>query len=154
MKRHPALLTWSREHHAALVLAKRAQRLTEFSPDTLKAIISEVNRVFSLELAPHFHLEEQYLLPALLNAGQAEAVERTLAEHAELRSLVDQLDISHPEVIHRFGKALADHVRFEERELFPLAESALSSETLADIELSIDQAARPDITSERQHEPS
>lgn len=151
MKRHSALLKWSREHHAALVLAKR---VNESSPGGLNALISQVTGVFVLELEPHFHLEEKHLLPALLITGQREAVERTLAEHAELRTLAGQLDISHPEVIRRFGKLLADHVRFEERELFPLAESALTLEALASIRLSIDQAARPDKTMERQHEPS
>jgi hypothetical protein len=149
MKRHPALLKWSHEHHSALVLAKRAQCVNECSIDGLKALMSEVAGAFAAELAPHFHLEEYYLLPALLNSGQADAVARTLAEHAELRSLVGQLDISHPEIIHRFGKALAEHVRFEERQLFPLAESALTPETLASIGLSIDQAASSGKTSER-----
>jgi hemerythrin-like domain-containing protein len=154
MKRHSALLTWSREHHAALVLAKRAQRVNESSPDGLNALISQVTGAFVLELEPHFHLEEKHLLPALLIAGQREAVERTLAEHAELRTLAGQLDIHHPEVIRRFGAALAKHVHFEERELFPLAESALTQKSLETIRQNMDNTTRSDTKAERQHEPS
>ena len=133
MKRHPALSQLSREHHSALVLAKQALRANAGELDAMAHFVAKVERVFASDLEPHFQLEEELLLPALSRAGHFEAVERTLAEHAELRSLASQIDIHRPEIWCRFGDALADHVRFEERDLFPLAESTLEEETLESI---------------------
>ena len=133
MKRHTALARLSREHHSALVLAKRALRASAGELDAMNHFVDEVERVFACDLEPHFHLEEELLLPALIRAGQFKAVEQTLAEHAELRSLASQPGIKQPEILRRFGNALVEHVRFEERELFPLAESALDEDTLESI---------------------
>ena len=133
MKRHPALAPLSREHHSALVLAKRALRASTGGFDAINHFVAEVERVFACDLEPHFQLEERWLLPALIRVGQSKAVEQTLAEHAKLRLLASQPGINRPEILRRFGNALAEHVRFEERELFPLAESTLDEEALESI---------------------
>lgn len=133
MKRHPALARLSREHHSALVLAKHALRASAGELDAMSHFVAEVERVFACDLEPHFQLEEELLLPALIRGGQFKAVERTLAEHAELRSLASQPGINQPEILRRFGDVLAEHVRFEDRELFPLTESTLEEETLESI---------------------
>jgi len=133
MKRHPALTRLSREHHSALVLAKHALRASGGELGAVSHFVAEVGRIFARDLEPHFQFEEKLLLPALLSVGQFSAVERTLAEHAELRSLAIQPGINQPEILRRFSEALAEHVRFEERELFPLAESTLQEETLESI---------------------
>lgn len=143
MKRHAALTQFSSEHHAALVLAKRAQRTSEGAADAVHLFAAEVGRIFARDLEPHFQLEEELLLPALMTCGQRGAVERILAEHAELRSLVDQPGLARPERLRRFGEALAEHVRFEERELFPLAESALTEETLTAIQRGLEHRLIP-----------
>ena len=130
MKRHPALIQLSREHHSALVLAKRAKRMSEGTPDARNTFAAEVGRIFALDLEPHFQLEEKMLLPALMAAGEREAAEQTLTEHTELRALVYQPGINHQGTLRRFGDALAEHVRFEEQELFPRAEAVLEEETL------------------------
>ena len=91
MKRHPALTPLSREHHSALVLAKHALRASAGGFDAINHVVAEVERVFASDLDRHFQLEEKLLLPALIGVGQSKAVERTLAEHAELRSLAGQL---------------------------------------------------------------
>ena len=143
MKRHPALIQLSREHHSALVLAKRAKRMSEGTPDARNTFAAEVGRIFALDLEPHFQLEEKILLPALMAAGEREAVEQTLAEHTELRALVYQPGINHQGTLCRFGDALAEHVRFEEQELFPLAEAVVEAETLDLIRQGMDGGASP-----------
>lgn len=125
MKRHANLAPWSREHHHALVLANRAITATG---DIVEQLLISLPQTFTRELEPHFRAEEDCLLPALRKAGQSDAVTRTFAEHAELRRLAGTLDTS---TLVQFGRLLADHVRFEERELFPLAEKVLTADFLA-----------------------
>jgi hemerythrin-like domain-containing protein len=130
MKRHPALSPLSREHHSALVLAKRARGASADDPVALKQLAAALRQAFADELEAHFQLEEQHLLPALAARGEQEAVARTLAEHADLCALAVQIDSGLPESVRRFGAALAEHIRFEERALFPLAESVLGEAAL------------------------
>lgn len=131
MKRHPALRELSSEHHRALVLATRAQRAT---PDEAanRALAAEAVRLFADELEPHFQQEESGLLVELEAAGCETAVRRTQVEHAELRQLASQLNDA-PAALPRFGERLAAHIRYEERELFPLAEATLAPEALGRI---------------------
>ena len=131
MKRSAALKQLSREHHTALVVAKRAQRLSRESAEAAKVFMHQLVETFAIELEPHFRVEEAILLPALQNVNESRAVQRTLAEHAELRALSERIGKQDYTALHRFGEALEAHVRFEERELFPLAEAGLSPDVLA-----------------------
>ncbi len=85
---------------------------------------------FALDTAPHFAIEEALLLPALEAAGEPELAARTRREHAALRSLI--ADVTQPleERMAQFGTLLRDHVRFEERELFPAIQEKVSDEVL------------------------
>lgn len=111
MKRHPFLKPLSREHHHALVLARRATR------GDLTA--ADVRRAFYEELALHFAFEEEQLLPALRAAGAADLVHRAEREHDQIRAAIAAEDVV------TFGRLLTEHVRFEERELFPAFEAQL-----------------------------
>lgn len=122
MKRSAALLALSREHHSALVWAKRAKRGGGDQPAVTMALLVQV---FDKELAPHFAIEEQGLLVGLQRLGKEELVKRTLAEHDALRRAVESLRAGQGAVIEEFGKMLEAHVRFEERELFVVADELL-----------------------------
>jgi len=123
MKRSPALVQLSREHHTALSLALRIEKADGDS--ALAEIAATLPALFRGELEPHFLEEERTLLPRLAEAGETEAVARTLREHAELRDLVKAVQQGSAPALAEFGALLRAHVRFEERELFPLAERVL-----------------------------
>ena len=80
MKRSAALKQLSREHHTALVLAKRAQRLSREDVEATKGFMHQLVETFAIELEPHFRAEETVLLPALQSINEGRAVQRTLAE--------------------------------------------------------------------------
>jgi len=134
MKRSAALVRLSREHHLALVLAKRAQRMSLENMEAASRFMTQAFDTFTRELEPHFRAEETALLPALNCAGELDLVTRTLNEHEELRRLAKRLQARDATSVRRFGELLEAHVRFEERELFALAESLLTPEALALIE--------------------
>lgn len=128
MKRSSFLAPLSREHHGALVLAKRIAAL---APDeaALSQMCERVVHMFQTELVPHFAEEERYVLPALAHSD-AGAVQRTLDEHAALADLAARVGAGDRGALMAFGLLLAQHVRFEERELFALFD-ALQAETPA-----------------------
>lgn len=130
MKRDPRLRQLSDDHHQALVLARRATTAASAEPDGALSAWNEVVRRFHSELAPHFSIEEQYMLPALERALGGDLAKRTRDEHAALRRIVsdDQLDVASR--LRQFGALLRDHVRFEERLLFETVQQKLDDATL------------------------
>lgn len=126
MKRSTALQPLSREHHTALTLAKACERAAQSrDEDRVVQTCRRVIQAFSDELEPHFQVEEQSLLPLLHGAGNKLLEQRTLADHQQLRALLDGLRQNDIEALDDFGKLLSAHVRFEERELFPALENLL-----------------------------
>lgn len=123
MKRSPALQQLSREHHTALSLALRIAKAADDAARA--ALMARVPGLFAAELEPHFLEEETRLLPQLAAAGETDLVERTLAEHADMRALVARIAAGETEALADFGRLLQAHVRFEERELFAVAEQRL-----------------------------
>jgi len=129
MKRHAALLQLSRDHHAALKLARQARFACDAGLDAaITQAAQSIRAAFTQELEPHFQEEEQDLLPAMAAAGETDLVRRTLAEHAELRDLHSRLAEPDGETLARFATLLNDHVRFEERQLFETAQRVLYPE--------------------------
>ncbi|MDO9450820.1 MAG: hemerythrin domain-containing protein [Rugosibacter sp.] len=127
----------SREHHAALVFARKIE-LAE-SGEGIRLLAKAVPDYFSAELAPHFYLEETQLLPQLAIAGYPLLVDRVLEEHGCLRELLRQIARDNEDDhtsdnsemnMKTFGKKLSLHVRFEERELFAVAQTVLSDDFL------------------------
>lgn len=122
MKRSAALQPLSREHHAALKLAKACECASS-DAGRVSELCQRVVDEFRNELTPHFQVEEREWLPLLEVSERSALAERTLAEHGQLRSLAKELEqCCEVETLHRFGSKLAAHVRFEERELFPALE--------------------------------
>lgn len=123
MKRSPALIELSREHHTALSLAQRARRAAASGDrEAIAAMAATLRERFDAELKPHFEEEEVRLLPVLAAAGESELVSRTLADHVELARFVAQLASPDAATLLAFADCLTAHVRFEERELFLAAE--------------------------------
>ncbi|MGC2048080.1 MAG: hemerythrin domain-containing protein [Gallionella sp.] len=126
MKRSTVLQPLSREHHTALTLAKASERAARSGDEALVSqVCQRVIRAFSNELEPHFQFEEVSLLPLLSSTTAQPLVERTLADHQQLRGLLDVLRQNDAVALDSFGKCLSAHVRFEERELFPVLEGLL-----------------------------
>jgi hypothetical protein len=117
MKRQPFLQQLSREHHHALVLAKRALRWAAEQDPSGWDIVRDSHRV---DLTPHFRYEETQLLPKL-GALHPELVARTLSDHQRLDELA-RAGSTFAE-LHELGEPLRAHVRLEERVVFPALEA-------------------------------
>ncbi len=134
MKRARELVWLSRQHHTALVIARGVQRLDFADGEAVRQLVARILDNFDTELAAHFRFEESRLLPLLEAAGEGERVRRTLADHAELRQLIGRLRAGDAGSLRRYGELLNAHTRFEDRDLFVVAESVLSPEILASLD--------------------
>jgi hemerythrin-like domain-containing protein len=143
MKRHPDLQSLSRDHHQALVLARRLKHLKDDDAIASRAAFLEF---WGRHGQLHFRVEEEVLLPGFAWTGGAEdpAVARVLHEHAEIRLRALQLQggTASVQVQRALGELLADHVRLEERKLFPAIEATLSPEQLSSMASALATAER------------
>jgi hemerythrin-like domain-containing protein len=130
MKRHPALAPLSRDHHHALVMARRLRRAGEDdAADVAQAFLEH----WEAEERLHFRVEEEVLLPTYAAYGDPDhpAVVRTLLDHILIRRDAAELAAgARPALLHELGARLAEHVRLEENELFPLVERTVPEPAL------------------------
>jgi mannose-6-phosphate isomerase-like protein (cupin superfamily) len=127
MKRHPALVPLSHDHHHALVEARRLRR-TAGTPESA-AVATAFVCFFAEETTRHFREEEELLFPLVVDLDEArELLVQALLEHQRLRALtarLQQIVAAGGEidgVMRELGELLEAHVRLEERRLFPLIE--------------------------------
>ena len=126
MKRHATLLQHSREHHTALRIARLARFAVDSgSPEAIAQTAATIVEQYPELIEAHFRSEEEGFLQQLKAIGQDELVARTLADHARLRELGQRLSQPDAATLAEFGTLLNDHVRFEERELFEIAQELL-----------------------------
>ena len=136
MKRHEALITFSREHHQALILAqllKKDAPLYKGLPETTEDKAGYAVRFFETDLQLHFDKEEMVFELVKNSHGNINTlIKELLDEHHILRALFASLrqpeDLT--DKMNSTGKLLADHIRKEERVLFPLLEKYCSEEQL------------------------
>ena len=139
MQRSDALAQLSRDHHHGLVAAQRLSRATEATlADARQAFL----RFWEDEGRQHFHEEEDVLLPAFARhvAPADEAIVRVLTEHVDLRRRAADLDAGSLEDAHELGRRLHDHIRHEERVLFPMVEASFGDDELSDLGEALAQA--------------
>jgi iron-sulfur cluster repair protein YtfE (RIC family) len=113
-------------------IALRLQRADEAQTETVRHATLDF---WNSECREHFRLEEELLLPALARHAGADDpdIQRILAEHADLRRRIAELDAkpdTKAEVLNRLGKLLSDHVRYEERIVFGRIEATLAPDEL------------------------
>ncbi|MCL2656081.1 MAG: hemerythrin domain-containing protein [Betaproteobacteria bacterium] len=128
MKRSEVLIGLSRDHHQALVFARRIAQCPEGTQEAT-ALQEKILAQLVPALSEHFAEEERGILVQARGKHAAE-VRRTLAEHEHLKSLTQALQNAGANALKPFGALLAEHVRFEERTLFPLIEQMLQNQDL------------------------
>ncbi len=142
MKRDPALITLSHDHHHALFVA---QKLTRATPQTAAAALAALKEYWSDRGEPHFRSEEQVLFPAYARHADPSdpLLAKALHDHAVIRQHIQALEdtaASDRALLAELGRLIAEHVRLEERELFPHIEAALPAVELAAVAEALERA--------------
>lgn len=125
----------SHQHHQGLFAALQLKRArNETVAEARRAFLD----FFEREGARHFRAEEELLLPAYARHTAVEAPEivRVLTEHVDLRRRGQDLAAGadpDPAALRELGELLERHIRFEERELFPMIEAALPDDELSQL---------------------
>ncbi len=135
MKRHEAIAPLSRDHHGSLILAQLLKiNAPQYPgmPENANAKARYAQQQFEEHIKKHFQQEEIMLEkvkgihPSLKNLA-----EEIIKEHDELREIFASLDTADDleSKMNTLAITLENHIRKEERILFPLLQKH-SSETL------------------------
>jgi len=136
IKRHDSLAPLSRHHHHVLVMSLKISKLSaEPSTEEVQALREELLVLWETGGQAHFREEEEILLPAYACYAsiQEPIIMEMLLEHVEIRSLVRLIELGEGDVarhIRKLGVSFEQHVRKEERVIFPLIEAALPEDVL------------------------
>ncbi len=147
MKRHPALIPLSHDHHHGLLLAQLLKRNAPEYHGLPKDLIGKMNfakEMFYKELENHFKDEEDFVFPYLKGKDVEldNLISEILSEHIILKEKILSLN-DNPKLIDQLdeiGKILNEHIRKEERVLFEKAQTILNDEELKMIENKFDES--------------
>lgn len=132
IKRHQALVSFSKDHHFGLLLVwKIRQGLAKAVSN--ERISNYVLFFFTEDLEKHFKEEEQLLFSEL--PADDTLRKRAEAEHQAINNLVAAVTANKDDanLLNQFAHALEQHIRFEERELFNHLQKNIEAEKLATI---------------------
>ena len=129
VKRHPALIPLSHDHHDALVVARglilgRATAPRSDWPPDRRAQVGRVTAFFRETLRAHFEAEEQSVYPVVAQGvtDGAAMVSDLIAEHEQIRKHVHDLETDPTSALAQrlpaLGKLLESHIRTEERVVY------------------------------------
>ena len=132
IKRSPALVQFSKDHHFALLLIWKVRQGLSFGVGSDR-IANYIDYFFSNYLEEHFKEEEDLLFIHLNKTNSL----RTTAEqnHESLRKLAKDIskNAHDPSLITEFVDKLEKHIRLEERELFNELQNSIEEQQLNNI---------------------
>lgn len=132
IKRDPAIISFSKDHHFGLLLVWKIRQgiKTGVSPERIAAYTLYF---FGADLEQHFNAEEVLLFTAL--DARDPLRRQAEAEHQIIKRLIGQIEEKKGNVrlLEQFADTLEKHIRFEERELFAHLQEQLGEAELSKI---------------------
>ena|SRR5690606_14233671 len=134
LKRHPALIPLSQDHHFGLLLTWKIRQGFNRGVD-MQRILDYVEYFVNEYLEKHFLNEEQHLFSYLAKndllrkeAEDQHEYLRKLFRKMTSGSAVEEADLK------EYADSLESHIRFEERKLFPYIQVELTDEDLKEFQ--------------------
>jgi hemerythrin-like domain-containing protein len=131
IKRNKHIVLLSKDHHLALLFCWKIRQGLQLGVDE-ERIKKYVQYFWNHHMLEHFREEEEILFAPV----QDPMIVKALEDHQKISAMVGSITSGETESMDDF-RSLADavdnHVRFEERELFPQLEMILSEEQLNSI---------------------
>ena len=135
MKRHESLIPLTHDHHHALAQLRKLSEVSSKDQASRLRQGDEFLEFFEANIVLHFTEEECIVLPLVVNESSLNGlVERTLGEHELIIGLVENLRTEVTEgapqgdTMQSLIFAMREHIRFEEKVLFPTIEKLMSGE--------------------------
>ncbi|MDO6436652.1 hemerythrin domain-containing protein [Cyclobacterium sp. 1_MG-2023] len=144
LKRHPAFVPVSRDHHFGLLLVWKIRQGREIgiAPDRL---FNYVKYFYSTHMEPHFSLEESVIFSYM---GKNDLLRKEVeSQHRDLRDAYKELrEFKKDDLLNKlneFCQMVEAHIRFEERKLFQYMQVELLNKELEEMEEKVAAIHKP-----------
>jgi hemerythrin-like domain-containing protein len=123
IKRSKQLTPLSKDHHEGLLFSWKIKTGLK-NRTNINLIANYAQWFWNNHLEEHFREEEQILAPHL--PADNELLKQMFDEHQEIEAMIHiNENIPDETLLGKLAKAIDDHIRFEERVLFPHAEKII-----------------------------
>ena len=131
IKRSKELVPLSKEHHEGLLFGWKIKQGLRNGTD-VKTIAQFIQWFWENDLQEHFRKEEEVLAVHLPKDN--ELVQQMFHEHEEIEALIHVIAmIPDEDIFIQLADSLHNHIRFEERMLFPYAEESIPANEMQEI---------------------
>jgi len=139
--RHETLIPLTHDHHHALAQAKKLHDVGKMTDQgERRNLANDFLNFYFGRAVRHFHEEEELFFAPLIDEPEArDLVLRAVSDHLRIHALVRTVKRqltdgeADQETLGEISRILTEHVRFEEKELFPLVERLIPEEQLEDL---------------------
>lgn len=131
IKRNENIVKLSRDHHTTLLFCWKIRNGLKNGAEPGR-IVKYVQYFKNLHMLPHFNQEEEILFAPVKD----EQVQKALDDHKYILQQIDEIGHVGTGIESKLmllADTVDNHVRYEERELFPHLEEVLSNEQLEEI---------------------
>ena len=143
IKRKEELVPLSKEHHEGLLFCWKIKQGLGNGTDH-QQIASYIQWFWKAHLQEHFRKEEEVL--AMHLPKDNELVMQMLEEHQQLEAYIRICEmVADEDIFMQLANGLHDHIRFEERILFPFAEQAIDPQIM--------KAIAAELATSKPHQP-
>lgn len=134
-RRHESLVPLTHDHHLALAQATSLCNVKLHASTGLGKVAEQFLRFYSEHMVAHFRTEEEKLFPLLLEpeGDVPEVVTALLNEHIRIHGMAAKIragELEGGKVLLELGQLIRDHIRCEEKVLFPLIERTVAEDKL------------------------
>ena len=137
IKRHESIKWLSKEHHFGLLNSWKINKGINRGI-SINIIKNYVIFFWENNLQQHFKEEEELLF----NVIDDDKINSAIEQHTSIREKINTLYNGHADslLLQQFAQELNDHIRYEERILFPFLEKALPLNQLQQIGVALDSS--------------
>jgi hemerythrin-like domain-containing protein len=131
IKRNENIVKLSKDHHASLLFCWKLRQGIKYHV-AIGRLIKYVQYFWAHHFSAHFKEEEEFLFKPLKD----EVVQKAIDDHEKIKTFIDQVTFSETgkdDVLLELVELVDQHVRYEERILFPHLEKKLSDAQLETI---------------------
>ncbi len=140
MKNRKSLFSIAHDHFHGLMLAdliKEGKPSPGQFPGTLEEKAKFSIRFYNIELDNHFYLEEHILQPLVrgINKDIDDMLDEMIDDHNKIRAMVESLKdgTNLSGKLMKLGSYMEEHIRKEERIMFPKVQESLSEQELEEL---------------------
>lgn len=132
IKRNVNIVKLSKDHHASLMFCWKMRQGIKYHV-AIERLIKYVQYFWAHHFSKHFKEEEEFFFKPLKD----EVVQKAIDDHQKIKTFIDQVTFpgteNEEDILLELAEMVDQHVRYEERILFPHLEEKLSDEQLETI---------------------